>query len=181
MLRIATMIGLVLALWALPAAAEHDHHERATNRDGDGATERDGRLAKLAHELKRATHHVHERAERSAHHRDRREARALRALHQLDEQARHFHSQVEQGRSAAHTSNDFERVRSAFRHAEARLRGLHANRHVQRDLDRVARITRDLEWAYARRGHRAHDRRYAYHDTYSWSWRRAFWPRAAWW
>ncbi len=28
---------------------------------------------------------------------------------------------------------------------------------------------------------RAHDRRYAYHDTYSWSWRRAFWLRAAWW
>ncbi len=103
--------------------------------------------------------------------------RALRALHRLDERARHFHHQVEQGRSAAHTSNDFERVRGAFRHAEARLHGLHANGHVQRDFDRVARIVRDLEWTYARRDHRAHDGRYAYRD----SWRRPFWLGAVWW
>jgi hypothetical protein len=177
MLRIATMIGLVLALCALPAAAEHDRHERATKRNYDRATERDGRLAKLAHELERATHHVHERAGRSAHHRDWREVRALRALHRLDERVRHFHRQVEQGWSPAHTSNDFERVRSAFRDADARLHGLHANGHVQRDFDRVARIVRDLEWAYARRDHRAHDGRYAYRD----SWRRPFWLGAMWW
>ncbi len=178
MVRITAIIGLVFAIWALPAAAEHDHDPRATRGDAVRGPERDERLVQLAHELERAAHHVHGRAGRSAHHRDRREARALRALHRLEERARHLHRQVEQGRSAAHTSVDFDRVRSAFHRAEVRLYGLHANRHVERDFDRVARAVRSLERTYARRDHRAHDRRYTYRDAYSWSWRRPFWLRA---
>ncbi len=179
MVRITMIIGLVFAMWAIPAAAEHDRNRRATRGDAVRGPERDERLLQLAHVLERAAHHVHGRADRSAHHRVRREAQALRALHRLEERARHLHRQVEQGRSAAHTSVDFDRVRSAFHHAEVRLHGLHANRHVERDFDRVARAVRSQERTYARRDHRVHDRRYAYHDAYSWSWRRPFWLRAA--
>jgi hypothetical protein len=176
MLRIATIIGLVLALWALPAVAEHDHDRRASRGD----SLRDGRIVRLAHELERATHHVHRRAEHSAHHGDRREARALRALHVLDERARHFHRQVERGRSAGHTADDFERVQRAFYRAERRLDDLHATRHVQRDFERVERVLHRLERTYAGRHQRAHRHRHASHDVSGWGWRPAFWLSATW-
>jgi hypothetical protein len=177
MLRTASIVGLVLALGALPASANPSHGARIG--PPEAARPRGGRLAELAHQLERAAHHVHERAERIAHHRDRRERRALRALHALDVQARHFHEQVERGRSAAHVSHDFAALRRAFGNAVARIHGLHTTTHVRRDFDHVAEVMGGLVRVYARWEARLNHRGHAPFDTFSWSGPRPIWRTAA--
>jgi hypothetical protein len=167
MLRTAAIMGVVFALGALPASANHPHGGRIG--PPAAATARGGRLAELAHQLERAAHQVHARAERIARHGDRRERRALRALHELDERARHFHAQVERGRRAAHVSRDFAELRSAFWNAEIRLHGLHTTKHVLRDFGRVARVMGGLERVYARWEARLGHRGHGHFDAFSWS------------
>src|SRR3989338_9358091 len=62
----------------------------------------------LAHQIDELASHVHEQAEDAAHHGTWEEQTALRDLHALAEEARHFHEQVESWyQDPPHTYQDY--------------------------------------------------------------------------
>ena len=159
MRRLATIV-LILAFWAFPAAAGQRHH---VSRDGQVHRHaEDARLPALAQQLVRATHSVHQRAEKGAHHRSWREARALRSLHRLDDAASRFYARV--GRGQGPSPSDVRRLVQAYRGAERRFHSLRARRRVEREFERAGRMVQQLERVYAKRSHPRADR-YAHRAT----------------
>lgn len=144
--RIPATLGALAALiivLALPAAAAAYHPDRSQM----------ARVQSVAHELEDAARRVHRLAERSEHHYDRGERRALAALHELEEAADHFHRQVERHRqNPFHTEADYRRLERAYRWAYRSFHGLHGYRHVERSFHRVHSLMDDLGYYYTARG-----------------------------
>lgn len=90
-------------------------------------------IASAAHIVDEKAQHLHEWAERRAHHPSRREERSLRDLHQFAEEANHFHSVVENWRGNRHLRNDFNKLLQAWYDAEETFHLLHAEGHVYQD------------------------------------------------
>ena len=148
----ALLVLLGFACVATPAAAEH--------RDW-----RDAGLQELAHQLERATRHLHRSAE-EVRHGGSRERKALKALHKLEDRAVHFHARVERYHpDYGHALDDFRKLHRRFEKARKRFYGLHAYQHLSSDLARVEGLIYAIEarLSYARadrhyeRGH--YDRR----------------------
>lgn len=116
-----------------------------------------GRLVVVAHELQEAAEHVHEAAERRAHHGDRWEEFALTRLHLLERRAERFQEVVERrGRDPWRLEREYRRLAAAYRDAEEALPYLHGDRHVRRDFQRVRRLMREVDMmfgAYDRYGY----------------------------
>jgi hypothetical protein len=130
-------VAAAILVLAAPAVASHPDP-----RDME-------RVRALAHRLDDAAEHLHRSAEARAHHGDRYEARALRALHRLAREAEHFHQQVESHlQDPWHTEEDFDRLYDAFLHARAHLGDLHATEHVWDDWERVDDRFHDLSRYY---------------------------------
>lgn len=126
-------------------------------------------VQKLAHEVEDRARLVHRAAERLAHHGDFREEKALARLHELEEQAGHFHRQVERNRqNVGHTEGDFRELRQAYSRAAYTMHDLHAYGKIDREFDRLSDAMYDLEM-YAGdlfdRGRPAH-RRYSDRDRW---------------
>ena len=121
------------------------------------------RMKDLAHELQEAAHHVHETAEEYAHHYG--ESRVLKALHNLDRQARHFHRQVERYyQDPHHTEKDYRKLKRAYRKARRAIAHLHTYEHVYDDFHRVEVLLGELAYYYGGNDHdRGHDYEQGYH------------------
>jgi hypothetical protein len=92
-------------------------------------------VKRLAHHVEDKARHVHQEAERRAHHGDWREQQALRDLHSLEEAARHFHAQVERWRqNPSHTGQDHYSLLEAYRRASYSVRWAHFEAHVRADF-----------------------------------------------
>lgn len=117
------------------------------------------RIKYLAHDLEEAVHHIHRAAEANAHHYGRREDRALKALHDLDREARHFHQRVERYyRNPHHTDQDYRKLLRTYHNARRAMRGLHAFDHVYDDFRHVEVLMGDLAYYYGGYDrYRAHD------------------------
>lgn len=97
-----------------------------------------------ANEIMRAAHNLENQAN---HFHDQVERQTgyghlARDAHQLAAEARHFHSSVERRASCRHVSNDFRGLAREFRHirrAFAQAHRIHHNYHLQRDFDELAR------------------------------------------
>lgn len=163
MLRIIS-IGLVLALWALPAAARprdnrgHDRADRHERADRDDRAHL--RFVRLADELGDATRALRRSAHSDAGRVSWREGRALWALFQLDVAAHRYHAEVAHGRQGAPAFQRFREVEQALARAEAHRGLLSPDRGVRRDFRRVAQLVSQLDDRYrvARQdGGRRHD------------------------
>ena len=120
------LIAIFAALVATAASARHPE-VRGTQS-----------LRTIAHELAKATHHVHRSAERNRHHFGYREEATLRALHDLQDRARHFHRQTERYRQDPHhIEHDYRALAQTFYRAAQQIRYLHADSHIHRDFERV--------------------------------------------
>jgi len=133
----ALIIGAaVLGLASNASAGQRDRYA------GDRA-----QMLQLAHELEAATASVHHTAEGTAHHRSRGERQALRRLHELNREARHFHRQAERYRpNSRHLHNDFGKLARRLWRAESALHDLHAVRPVRRDLRRIAYLMDEISF-----------------------------------
>ena len=102
-------------------------------------------MLQLAHELEATAASVHHRAEGTAHHPSRGERQALRRLHELNKEARHFHRQAERYRpSRRHLHDDFGKLVQRLWRAESAMHDLHALRPVRRDLRRIAYLMDEI-------------------------------------
>ena len=122
-------------------------------------------MRQLAHELEATAASVHHTAEGTAHHPSRGERQALRRLHELNREARHFHRQVERYRSSSrHLRSDFGKLARRFRRAESALHDLHAVGPVRRDLRRIAYLMDEISvvWRFGGKPGRRHARLGAY-------------------
>ncbi len=145
-----TTILIIAAFLGLAATAQARHPDLGQS----------DRIQELAHELAEAVHHVHEAAEEYAHHYG--ESRALKTLHRLDRQARHFHRQVERyHQNPHHTERDYRKLVRDIRKARRAMRRLHTYEHVYDDFHRVEVLLGDLAYYYGGNDHdRGHDYRY---------------------
>ena len=108
----------VLGLASLASAGQRDRFA------GDRA-----HLLHLAHEVEEIAASVHHTAEGTAHHPSRGERQALRRLHELNKEARHFHRQAERYRpSSRHLGTDFSKLARRFCRAQDAMHHLHALR-----------------------------------------------------
>ena len=122
-------------------------------------------LSHLAHQLEVTAAGAHHTAEETAHHRSRGERKALKRLHELNKEARHFHRQVERYRpSSRHFQNDFGKLARRFCRAEDAMHDLHALRPVRRDMQRIAFLLDEIS-AVGRFGG-GWGRRHAQHGGY---------------
>lgn len=164
------MSALLALTWSLPAFAAH----------GDRRQERvDVRIEGLAHELEESARHIDRRI-RDAHHGhhdrnynrnyDRDAKRAIRAVHELKDAAKHFHKQVERNRSSvSHLSRDIDRVAHAYETAVYKVDRAHLSGHLRRDLATVGQwIDRISDRCGASRGHASYNdqARFASYDRY---------------
>jgi hypothetical protein len=170
----ALALGLLLLGAAAPAEARHDRdrdryeHDRDRydrNRShydrGHHADLRE--LRREAHRLEKTARHAYRAAVRHAHHPGRRERRALDALSCVAVAADRLHDAVA-GRGNPHRAHRaFRELERAVAEARWRVRHLHADRRVRRDLHRVAERFRSVELAYAslRGPHGRHHARHA--------------------
>ena len=137
---------LVIAGLSLPASAFGYHPETSQMRV----------VQTVAHDLEDAARRVHRLAERTEHHYDRREQRALRALHELEKAADDFHRQVERHRQNPYrTERAFETLNRSYFAAYRAFFGLHAFRRVETAFQRVDELMEDLRYYYTepRHGH----------------------------
>ena len=117
-----------------------------TNRRLEDTQDRVEEVQKLAHQVKDRARVVHRSAERLAHHGDSREERILVRLHELVEQAGHFHRQVERYRqNVGHLAGDFRELRRAYTRAAYAMHDLHAFGRIDREFDRLSDAMYDLE------------------------------------
>lgn len=169
------MAVLTLALSATPAAFGAD--SRDWNRDRDRDWDRDQRsavrydtrrVAGLAHELEQTAESIRREAERNNRRPDRREAQMLSALRELNEEARHFHDQVESRHGdSRHSARDFEDLVRTYRQTGYVLDRVERRSYVDRGMDRISYLLRELsgyygrsrdDYGYNRRGYDRHDR-----------------------
>lgn len=102
-----------------------------------------------AHQVARDANQLHAEAERYAHHGDWQEENALRALHDLDESAEHFHNQVESYyQTPYHTESDFQRLQRDYYTARATFPQLHAYSYVRQLMQRLDRSMSQLTYLY---------------------------------
>jgi hypothetical protein len=143
----ALIIGAaVLGLASNASAGQRDRYA------GDRA-----HMLQLAHELEAATASVHHTAEGTAHHPSRGEHQALRRLHELNREARHFHRQAERYRpSRRHLHNDFGKLARRLWRAATAMHDLHALRPVRRDLRRIAYLMDEISVVGRFGGDRGH-------------------------
>ncbi len=132
-----TTILIVAAFLGLAATAQARHPDLG----------QPDRMKDLAHELQEAVHHVHETAEEYAHHYG--ESHALKALHRLDRQARHFHRRIERYyQDPHHTEKDYRKLVRDYHRARRAMRHLHTYEHVYDDFHRVEVLLGDLAYYY---------------------------------
>jgi hypothetical protein len=143
---LAFSFAAALALAALPAAASH----RPT---------RESSLARLAHELERASEALVRDAARGRHERGFGEWRALSALGGLERSASAFRAVVaREGVRDRDTRRAFERLGFALAAARDRLDAVRARRSLRRDFARAEALFGELELRLA--GHDRDGRRY---------------------
>lgn len=133
---------------------------------GFGSSKRRASHDYFLHVSRTYPHHVHKSAEAYAHHGGKRERRALKALHRLDRQARHFHEQVERYyQDPYHTEEDYRRLMRAYHEARRAMRGLHAFEHIYDDFYHVEELIHELAYYYEERDHyRGHDDEHGYDE-----------------
>ena len=108
---------------------------------------RDTRAQILAHELKVAAERAHDSARREGRH-DRRESRAVRALAEMEQRARHFHRQLEgTHRQPDHARADFVALADAYRDAARWVDDLD-RREPKRAFRRVGELLHELYEIY---------------------------------
>ena len=135
-----TTILIAAAIMGLTATA---HARQPDIRQPD-------RIKYLAYELKEAAHHVRETAEEYAHNYG--ESHALKALHRLDRQARHFHRQVERYyQDPYHTEKDYRKFGRAYRRVRRSMQHLHTYEHVYDDFNRVEELLNEMTHYYSGR------------------------------
>lgn len=118
---------------------------------------RETRAQILAHELEEAAERAHESA-RDERRRDRDEHRAVRALAELAQRARHFHRQIEDhDRGPRHTRADFIALNDAYHDASRWVDELD-RRAPRRAFRRVGELLRELHELYDYRDERRDDR-----------------------
>ena len=131
------LIAISAALVATAASARHPEVHGTQS------------LRTLAHELQKKARHVHRSAERSRHHFGYREEAALRALHDLQDRARHFHRRVEKYyEDPHHIEHDYNALAQTYYRATQQIRYLHADSHIHRDFEPVARLMAELNYYY---------------------------------
>lgn len=138
------------------------------------------RVKLIAHDLETAARQVHRAAERDAHHLSWREEKALRALHDLEDRARHFHHEVKRYyRDPRHTEADYRALLFSYERAAEGMHYLHARRHVERGFYRVHELVTDLRYFYEgpRRGHGRYRGRYDRHHGHDRGEIRVYRPR----
>ncbi len=145
-MRSFAILVLAVSLWALPAAAGSRHDDDHGRYQGHEL--KADRFAELALQLERAAHRVHARAEKFSRHRGWRQARALRALHRLDVQARRFSDRVERGYTP--TPWEMRQLLRAYHSAEARFHHLRAAKRLEGDFARAERAVGRLDRVYAK-------------------------------
>ena len=106
-------------------------------------------IRKLAHQIDELANYVHEEAERTAHHGDWWEERALRDLHALAEAATHFHQQVESWwQDPNHTRQDYRNLVYAYRTAKYSFEWAHSFQYIRRDFQRLGSLIEELRRYY---------------------------------
>lgn len=164
------MAVLTLALSATPAAFGADSRDWNRDRDQRSGVRYDTRrVAVLAHELEQTAESIRREAERNNRRPDRREAQMLSALRELNEEARHFHDQVESRHGdSRHSARDFEDLVQTYRQTGYVLDRVERRTYVDRGMDRISYLLRELSGYYGRsRGDYGYNRRgYDRHDRY---------------
>ena len=124
-----------LVLSAVPAAAARHARERG-----------DPRVVALAYDLQQATHHMVRHAERRDRFHGWAHWRALRAVRQLDAQARRFQEHAERyGPHHPRTQREFVQLQRALRVVQARSEAGHHARWLRAELGGVERIANRLD------------------------------------
>ncbi|MEO6195210.1 MAG: hypothetical protein ABIS20_19500 [Thermoanaerobaculia bacterium] len=109
------------------------------------------RVSRLAHEIDRTATFIHDQAERNNRRPDRAEARALADLHELNEQAAHFHDVLESYRqNPSHTVNDFADLERAFSTAARSLRRIEPRSYINRGMEQIYVLMNELSRYYGR-------------------------------
>jgi hypothetical protein len=113
----------------------------------------------LAHEVDQTATWIYRQASRNNRRPDRSEARALRALYQLDAAAAHFRDEVESYRQdPRHTANDFARLVTAYDNAVETLRWIEPRPYIDRGMDRIGDALVEMSPFYGRTYDRYHGR-----------------------
>lgn len=122
--------------------------------DGGGYSWRWERVNALAHEAEESARRLHRAAENRGHHGDHWEERFLRACHRFEQQASHFHRQVESYRqNPSHTRSDYYQVVNAFREVEWTIRSGHVDGRVWSDFYSAQSAINQLDYYYRSGGY----------------------------
>jgi hypothetical protein len=112
----------------------------------------------LARNVEARAAHVHQEAERGAHHGDEQERRALADLHHLEREASHFRHQVESFfQDPSHTYRYYQQLLWAFGRADLSIRYTHAYGHVRQDFEAVGQALQQLDLYYRGSGGHGHE------------------------
>jgi hypothetical protein len=162
---VTTVVALTLALGAIPAAAKHRSEDRS-----------EGKLVRLAHDLRETTDAVYAEAIERRRHRNYWHWRALSALKRLDRSAHRFHRILKaEGHGDRRTRDAFRRLERSYRMARHSFPGPRGPRRLHREFTRVGRLMDRIDTRLARSGgdphphdswrHRQHDpRHYGYRN-----------------
>ena len=136
-----------------------------------------GQIDAVADELADVAYSIRREYERNNRRPDRGEARVLYGLRELDNRAHHFQSQVDYGnrgsRQNRHSDDDFGALENAYFDLAESLRSISPRPYVDRGMDRIADLMRDLSRYYGRDGRDGRGSRYDrygrgrdWHDRY---------------
>jgi hypothetical protein len=115
------------------------------------------RVSELAHQLDETATYIHRQFERNNRRPDWAESRAMLQLHALNEQAAHFHDEVESYRQdPRHTAGDFARLEQAFRAADRSLQRIAPRPYVDHGMERIYVLMNELSRYYGRRSGYGH-------------------------
>ena len=123
---------------------DQDRYDRSDRHDY-------GRVSQLAREIARTADSIHREYERNNRRPNRDEARVAVALHQLEDAATHFYSQVDgygNRQDSRRSSRDFETLLRTFDATADTLRYIRPRPYVDRGMDRIWSLLSDMDRSY---------------------------------
>jgi hypothetical protein len=135
------------------ADPKHNKHRKHHKQDP---------LLAVAYDVEESARSIHRLAERTAHRRTARDQRALRRLHELDDEARDFRRALSRfGPYSGRVRVEYRELQRAFTRSQQTFRGIRTRRVVVREFRELAYMMDDLSYRYETRLAR-HDRNRRY-------------------
>ena len=109
-------------------------------------------LLAVAYDVEQSARSIHRLAERTTHRRVARDQRALRRLHELDDEARDFRRALSRfGPYSGRVRVEYRELQRAFTRAQQTFRGVRTSRVVVRDFRELSYMMDDLSYRFETR------------------------------